>query len=57
MDGTFLVTARFQDSDILLNNSDVEMHFACDFSPFRIQTFSMVPPMSLDKMLDLKLMD
>ena len=40
MGGTFPATARFQDSDLEGTKDGVQMHFGCDFSPFRIQTLT-----------------
>ena len=45
MGGTFQAIARFQDSDLSdSNKNDVEMHFECDISLFRIQTLTQSHP-------------
>ena len=41
--GTFLAIAGFQDSHFFQkpNDNSIEMHFTCDFAPFRIQTLTL----------------
>ena len=46
MNGTFQATAGFQDLDIFQKavKKGFEMHFECEFSPFRIQTLTRSHP-------------
>ena len=45
MGWTFPASGGFQDSDFFQSKKNsIEMHFECDFAPFRIQTLSLSRP-------------